>query len=45
MKDRAYVINLDDYKEMGAHWIAFYVNVNNVIHFDIFRVKYIPEKL
>ena len=29
IKDGAYVINLDEYKSIGAHWIAFYVNGNN----------------
>ena len=28
-KDRAYVINLDEYKSIGTHWIALYVNGNN----------------
>ena len=25
----AYVINLDEFKSRGTHWIAFYVNGNN----------------
>ena len=36
MKDRAYVINLDEYKSIGTHWIALYVNDNNVKYFDSF---------
>ena len=28
-KDRAYIINLDEFKSIGTHWIAFYVNGNN----------------
>ena len=28
MKDGAYVINLDEFESIGAHWIAFYVNGN-----------------
>ena len=28
--DGAYVINLDEYKSRGTHWIALYVNGDNV---------------
>ena len=30
IKDGTYVIILDEYKSMGTHWIALYVNDNNV---------------
>ena len=33
-KDRAYIINLDEYKSLGTQWIALYVNGNNVTYFD-----------
>ena len=36
IKDRTYAINLDEYKSIGTHWIALYVNGNNVIYFDSF---------
>ena len=26
-KDRAYVINLDEYPDIGTHWVALYVDV------------------
>ena len=29
IKDGAYVINLNEFKSIGSHWIAFYVNDNN----------------
>ena len=40
------MISLDDYKSIGNHWIALYVNGNNVnaIYFDSFRDEYIPKK-
>ena len=44
-KDGAYVINLDEYKSIGTHWIAFYVNANNIIYFDSFGVKDIPKEI
>ena len=31
IKDRAYVINLDENKSTGTHWIALYVNGISVI--------------
>ena len=40
IQDRTYVINLDEYKSIGTHWIALYINGNNVIYFDSFRVEY-----
>ena len=30
MKDGAYVINLDEYSDIGTHWIALYVNNKTV---------------
>ena len=30
-KDATYVVNLDEYKSVGTHWIALYVTVNNII--------------
>ena len=38
MKDGAYVINLDEFKSIGTHWIALYVNGNNIIHSNSFGV-------
>ena len=30
IKDGAYVINLDEYSDIGTHWIALWLNNNNV---------------
>ena len=43
-KDGAYVINLHEYKSIGTHWIALYVNGNSVINFDSLGVEHIPKK-
>ena len=29
-KDRAYLIDLDEYESIGTNWITLYVNVNSV---------------
>ena len=44
-KDRAYVINLDEYRSIGTHWIALYVNAKKVTYFDIFGVKNITKEI
>ena len=38
IKDEAYVINLDEFKSKGTHWIALYENVDNIMNFDSFGV-------
>ena len=44
IKKGAYVINLDEYNDIGTHWIALYVS-NNYIYFDSFGVEYIPNEI
>ena len=41
VKDRIYVTNLDESKSMGTHWIALYMNFNNVKYFDSFGVEHV----
>ena len=43
IRDVAYVINLDEYSDIGTHWVALYVQNNNVIYFDSFCVEHIPK--
>ena len=43
IKDEAYVIYLDEYKSIGTHRIALYVNHKNVIYFDSFGDEYVPK--
>ena len=44
-KDGAYLINLDEYSDIGTHWIAFYVRHNDVTYFDSFGVEHIPKEM
>ena len=44
IKDRAYVINLDEYSDTGTHWISLYVK-NNITYFDSFGVEHIPKEI
>ena len=55
IKNGAYVINVDEYHDIGTHWIALYVQstsvydtyVNNKIvkYFDSFGVEHIPKEI
>ena len=45
IKDGAYVINLDEYSDIGTHWVALWVNNNNVSYFDSFCVEHIPKEI
>ena len=44
MKDGAYVINLDEYSDIGTHWITLYVNNKTVTYFESFGIKHIPKE-
>ena len=45
IKDETYVINLAEYCDIGTHWIALYVQNNDVTYFDSFGVEYIPQEI
>ena len=45
IKDRAYVINIDEYSNIGTHWIALYVKNNDITYFDSFGVEHIPKEI
>ena len=39
------MISLNDYKLIGTHWIALYVNAKTVTYFDSFGVEHIPKEI
>ena len=43
--DLAYVINLDEFKLIGTHWIALFVVGNNIIYLDILTVQHIQKQI
>ena len=45
IKDGAYVINLDEYSNIGTHWIALYTFNNNVSYFNSFGVERIAKEI
>ena len=45
IKNGVYVINLDEYHDIGTHWIALCVNNKTIIHLDSFGVEQIPKEI
>ena len=45
IKDGAYVINLDEYADVGTHGIALLCNRSEVVYFDSFGVEHVPEEI
>ena len=45
IKDRAYIINLDEYSDIGTHWVALYIQNNDVTYFDSFGVEHISKEI
>ena len=45
VKDGAYVINLDEYADIGTHWIGLFCNRSQIVYFDSFGVEYVPEEV
>ena len=43
IKDGAYIINLDEYSDIGTHWVPLHVNNNDVTYFDSFTAEHIPN--
>ena len=43
--DGVYIINLDEYSDIGTHWVALHVNNNDVTYFDSFGVEHILKEI
>ena len=39
------MINLDEYKDVGTHWIALFCNRSEIVCFDSFGVEHVPEEI
>ena len=44
-KDGSYVINLDKYKSIRSHWIAFPLDSDNAAYFHSLGVEYISKDI
>ena len=45
INDGAYVINLDEYSDIGTDWVALNVSNNDVTYFDSFGVEHVPKEI
>ena len=45
IKDGDYVINLDEYSDIRTHWVALYLQNNDVTYFDSFGVEHISKEV
>ena len=45
IKHGAYVINLDEYADVGTHWIALFSNRNQIVCFESSGVEHVPEEI
>ena len=45
IQNRAYVINRDEYSDIGTHWIVLYVNNKTVTDFDSFGIEHILKEV
>ena len=44
-KNGAFIINLDEHYDTGTHWVALWVNNNNVNYFNSFGVEHFPKEI
>ena len=45
IKDGAYVIKLDEYADVGTHWIALFCKRRKIVYFDSFDVEHVFEEM
>ena len=45
IKDGPSVINLDEYADVGTHWIAFFCKRNEIAYFYSFSVENVPKEI
>ena len=45
VKDGPYVINFDEYADIGTHWITLFCRKNEIIYFDSFGAEHVPAEI
>ena len=45
IKDEAYVINLDEYADVGTRWVDLFYNRSEILYFDSFGVENVSEEI
>ena len=44
-KNGAYIINLDEFADVGRHWVALFCRKTEYVYFDSFDVEHVPEEI
>ena len=42
---QAHIGFLDEYADVGTHWIALFCNRNEIVYFHSFGVEHVPEEI
>ena len=45
IKDGGYLINLDEYADVGTYWIALFCKKGEIVYFNSFGVEHIREEI
>ena len=45
IRDGEYIINLDEFADVGTHWVALFCNKNEIVYFNSFGVEHIPAEI
>ena len=45
IKDGTYIIKLDEYADLGTHWIVLFWNKIEIVYFHRFGVEHVPEEI
>ena len=45
IKNGAYLINLDEYADVGTHWIAWSCRKSEIVYFNSFDVEHVPAEI
>ena len=45
LKSEAYIINFDEYADVGTHWIALFCDKNGIVYFDSFGAEHVLEEI
>ena len=45
IKNGAHVINLDEYADVGTHWIGLFCRKTKIVYFNSISIEYVPEEI
>ena len=45
IKDDVYIVNLNEYFDIGTYWVILYVSNKTVTYFDSFGIEHIPKEV